>query len=92
MMFAAGILVALMGWWLGGLLGSGRAVNVAAAVALAASGLGTFFWQMPPYRYLFDTLRYTYVVLMFGMFFLSVGILIRGLLARAWRVTRTPSR
>jgi di/tricarboxylate transporter len=91
MMFVAGILIALVGYWLGGRLRSTRAVNVTAVAALVTSGLGAYLWQVPPYRYLFETLRYAYVLAMFGLFFLSTGVLVRGLLARAWKTMRTSS-
>jgi di/tricarboxylate transporter len=92
MMLIAGILVGLAGYWLAALLRSSRAVNVAAVVAFAVSSLGAFFWEMPPYRYLFEMLRHTYVVLMFGMFFLSTGILVRGIVAHALKAVRTASQ
>jgi hypothetical protein len=91
MMFVAGILIALVGYWLGARLRSTRAVNVAAMVALVTSGLGAYLWQVPPYRYLFETLHYAYVLVMFSVFFLSTGVLVRGLLMRAWRTVRTSS-
>ncbi|MDR7417346.1 MAG: hypothetical protein QN178_00375 [Armatimonadota bacterium] len=91
MMFVAGLIVALAGYGLGARLRSTRIVNGAAAAALVVSSLGTFLWQVPPYRYLFETLGYTYALAMFGMFFLSAGILLRALLVRVWSAVRAAS-
>lgn len=92
MMLIAGILVALAGYWLGVVLGSRRGINIAALLALAISSLGVFYWQIQPYRYLFEAMRQTYVGLMFAMFFLSTGVLVRGLIARALKIVRTSSQ
>ena len=84
-MIVFAVVTALLGYGIGHALGSSRAVTLAAFSGLAVASLGTYLWGMPPFRYLAGTLGYLYGALMFGVFFLSAGILLRSLLARAWR-------
>jgi hypothetical protein len=79
------VVTALTGYGIGRTLGSRPSVNIAALVGLTGSSVGTYLWGVPPFQHLAAMLGVLYGVLMFGVFFLCTGILLRNLLARAWR-------